>query len=66
MYYDYIQGMILNDVAQYVPLNDLIKNIKSVKKGTILNFSDSQKQKKHLEYFLNYGNQIDLLKILEL
>ena len=29
MYYDYLEKMIRNDVAQYVPLDNLVNNIKS-------------------------------------
>ena len=66
MYYDFLQGMISNDVARYVPLNDLISNINTVNKGTLLKISDSEKRKNHLESFLNYGNTVNLSKILEL
>ena len=66
MYYDYLEKMIRNDVAQYVPLDNLVNNIKSIKKGTSLKISDSEKRKNYLEEILNYGNKIDLSKILEL
>jgi hypothetical protein len=66
MYYDYLEKMIRNDVAQYVPLDNLVNNIKSIKKGTSLKISDSEKRKNYLEEILNYGNKIDLTKILEL
>lgn len=66
MYYEYIQSMISNDVAEYVSLKDLICKINSVDKGTILNIFNSPKQKKYLEYILNFGKKINLSKILEL
>ena len=66
MYYDYLEKMIRNDVAQYVPLDNLVNNIKSIKKGTSLKISDSEKRKNYLEEILNYGNKINLSKILEL
>lgn len=66
MYYEYIQSMISNDVAEYVSLKDLICKINSVNKGTILNISNSPKQKKYLEYILNFGKKINLSKVLEL
>lgn len=66
MYYDYLQKMITNDVAKYVPINNLVSHIKSIKKGTTLKISDSEKRKNYLEEILNYGNKINLLKILEL
>jgi len=66
MYYDYLEKMIRNDVAQYVPLNNLINSIKSIKKDTVLKISDSEKRKKYLEEILNYGNKINLSEILEL
>jgi hypothetical protein len=66
MYYNYIQNMISNDVAQYVSLKDLICKINSIEKGTILNIFNSPKQKKYLEHILNFGKKINLSKILEL
>ena len=60
----YLQ-LVEHDVAKLVPSSELVSTINSIDKNEIWKNSDSEKRKKFLENYFNYGNSVDLLKLIE-
>ena len=60
----YLQ-LVEHDVAKLIPSSELVSTINSIDKDQIWKNSDSEKRKKFLEDYFNYGNYVDLLQLIE-
>ena len=60
----YLQ-LVEHDVAKLIPSSQLVSTINSIDKNEIWENSDSEKRKSFLENYFNYGNSVDLLKLIE-
>lgn len=62
----FMKNMTKNNMAEFVPLTDLVNTIKSIKKGTLWKISKSEDKKRYLENLFNYGQKVDLSQFLGL
>ena len=60
----YLQ-LVEHDVAKLIPSSELVSTINSIDKEEIWKNIDSEKRKKFLEDYFNYGNSVDLLQLME-
>jgi len=54
-----------HDVARLISSSDLVSTIDSINKADIWKTNDSQKRKEFLQNYLNYGNSVDLLHLID-
>jgi len=62
--YDFVNEMIKGKSAKFCPLNTLCDEINSINKGELWRISDIPERSKTITKFLNYGNSINLQKLI--
>lgn len=62
--YDFVNKMIKGKSAKFAPLNTLCDEINSIKKGELWRITDSPERAENIIKFLNYGNSINLQKLI--
>lgn len=60
----YLQ-LVNHDVAKLISLSDLVSTVDSIKKDEVWKTTDSEKRKKFLHDYFNYGISSDLLDLIK-
>jgi len=56
--------LVEHNVAELIPVSNLITKINSINKGEVWKTADSQKRKIFLQNHLNYGNSVNILELI--
>ena len=60
----YLQ-LVEHEVAKLIPLSELSNTINTINKNEVWKIADSEKRKKYLQSYFNYGNSIDLMELID-
>ena len=62
--YDFVKEMIKGKSAKFVPLNHLCDEINAINKNELWRINDVSERSENMKKFLNYGNSINLQKLI--
>jgi len=60
----YLQ-LVEHEVAKLITLSELSNTINKINKNEVWKIVDSEKRKKYLQNYFNYGNSIDLMELID-
>lgn len=60
----YLQ-LVEHEVAKLIPISELSNTINKINKNEVWKIVDSEKRKKYLQNYFNYGNSIDLMELID-
>lgn len=62
--YAFLQELVTNDVASFVPIDQIVKKIRNIQRDEEWKIEESKKKKSYMESFFNYGKHTDLFELM--
>ena len=56
--------LVEHNVAELIPISNLVTKINSINKGEVWKTTDSQKRKAFFQNFLNLDNSVNILELI--